>query len=323
MRQETKKDILAAGQNGSEYDAACKRLFQNKEILAPILKRIVKEYEGCSTEEVIRCIDEKSITEVPIEDIPIGIKGLPTEYSSISEKLIMYDVHFEAINPRLSSKRITILLHIDLEVQNDYKPSNPSYPIIKRGVYYGAREISRQLGTLTNTTDYSKLQKVYSIWICNQNIPKKLRNTITEYSITKRDILGQTNEPEKDYDLMTVIIIRRNDNEKDNADNALLDYLDAVFEANLTHIDDYVDVRQNPKAMEEVRRMNGLGDSIYERGVAQGVTQGISQGISQGFDLFGKLIGLLLEDGRVDDAKKASTDKAARDKLLREFNLME
>ncbi|MDE6845879.1 MAG: Rpn family recombination-promoting nuclease/putative transposase [Lachnospiraceae bacterium] len=311
MRQETKKDVLAARQKGSEYDEACKRLFQNKEILAPILKRVVKEYEDCTTEEIIRYIDENSIKGVPLEDIPVGIKGLPTELSSVSEKLIMYDVHFEAVNPKLSSKKITILLHIDLEVQNDYKPSNPSYPIIKRGIYYGAREISRQLGTLTDITDYSKIQKVYSIWICNRNIPKNLHNTITEYSITKRDVLGQTDEPEKDYDLMTVIVIRRSDNEKENTDSALLDYLDAVFEANLLHIDDYVDVRQNPKAVEEVGRMNGLGDSIYEHG------------ISQGFDLFGRLMNLLLEAGRVDDAKKASTDEAARDRFLREFNLIE
>lgn len=40
-------------------------------------------------------------------------------------------------------------------------------------------------------------------------------------------------------------------------------------------------------------------------------------------DLFGRLINLLLEAGRVDDAKKASTDKAARDRLLREFNLID
>ena len=52
MRQETQKDVLAAKQKGSEYDEACKRLFQNKEILAPILKRVVKEYEHCS---ILRC----------------------------------------------------------------------------------------------------------------------------------------------------------------------------------------------------------------------------------------------------------------------------
>ena len=326
MRQETQKDVLAAGQKGSEYDAACKRLFQNKEILAPILKRAVREYEDSTTEEIIHYIDGNSIKDVPLEDIPVEIKGLPTEFSSVSEKLIMYDVHFEAVNPKLSSKKITLFLHIDLEVQNDYHPSNPSYPVIKRGIYYGAREISRQLGTLTDTTDYSKIQKVYSIWICNQNIPKKLRNTITEYSITKKDILGKTDEPEKDYDLMTVVIIRRSDSEKANTENALLDYLDAVFEADLSHIDDYVDVRQNPKAMEEVGRMSGLGDSIYEKGVAQGIAQGVSegiaQGISQGIDLFAKLINLLLEAGRVDDVKKVSTDETARDRLLREFGLI-
>ena len=319
MRQETQKDILAAGQEGSTYDSACKRLFQNKEILAPILKRTIKEYEDCTTEEIIRYIDEKSIKDVPLGDIPIGIKGLSTELRSVSEKLIMYDVHFEAVNPKLSSRKITIMLHIDLEVQNDYKPSNPSYPIIKRGIYYGAREISRQLGTLTATTNYSNIQKVYSIWICNQNIPLNLRNTITEYSIVKRDILGETNEPEKDYDLMTVIMIRRNDEEKENTDNSLLDYLDAIFAADLSHIDDYVDITQNQNAIEEVMHMNGLGNSIYERGKSQG----IAQGMSQGFDLLGKLIDILLKTGRIEDAQKASTDETARQQFFQEFHLLE
>ncbi|MBQ4068665.1 MAG: hypothetical protein IJC76_05390 [Lachnospiraceae bacterium] len=66
------------------------------------------------------------------------------------------------------------MLHIYFEIQNDYKPSNPSYPITKRAVYYAARELCSQLKVVTHNTNYAKLEKVYSIWICNENIPSKL-----------------------------------------------------------------------------------------------------------------------------------------------------
>lgn len=90
-----------------------------------------------------------------------------------------------------------------MEFQNDY---HPGYPVIKRGIYYGAREISEQLGILTKTTDYSDIEKVYSIWICSEEkMPKKLQNTMTQYYIKKEDVIGYTEEPKEDYDLMEVI----------------------------------------------------------------------------------------------------------------------
>ncbi len=71
-----------------------------------------------------------------------------------------------------------------------------------------SQDLSSQLSTITQTTDYSKLEKCYSIWICAEDVPKKLQNTLTEYSFSKKDIIGVADEPEEDYDLLTVIIIR-------------------------------------------------------------------------------------------------------------------
>lgn len=209
MKRETEIDITAAGAVGSKYDEACKRLFQNREIIAPVLKEVVPEYRNSTVEEVIRYIDADSIKDIPVDDIPARVEQLSTEMGSVSDKLIRYDTHFRAVNPMLSNENLCIHLHIDLEVQNSYRPSNPSYPIIKRGIYYAAREISYQLGTLTDKADYGDIQKVYSIWICNEDIPVKLQNTVTMYSISKQDIIGRTDEPEENFDLMNVIIIRR------------------------------------------------------------------------------------------------------------------
>ena len=56
--------------------------------------------------------------------------------------------------------------------------------------------LQAQLSTITQTTDYSKLEKCYSIWICAEDVPKKLQNTLTEYSFSKKDIIGVADEPE-------------------------------------------------------------------------------------------------------------------------------
>lgn len=135
MREETRKDLYAAGAMNREYDMACKRVLNNREIIAPILKMVVPEYKDCTMEEVIRYINEDTISDdIPVEDIPARIEGLPTELSSVKDKLIYYDVHFKSVNPALSSENICVHLHFNLEVQNDYKPHNPEYPVIKRAL---------------------------------------------------------------------------------------------------------------------------------------------------------------------------------------------
>ena len=76
----------------------------------------------------------------------VDVDALSTELNSVTDKIIRYDVRFEAYNPKLSNEKMTFFLHIDIEVQNDYRPG---YPIVKRGIYYAARDISAQLGVLT------------------------------------------------------------------------------------------------------------------------------------------------------------------------------
>ena len=48
MKKETEITLAAAGAVGTKYDEACKELFQNKEIIAPVLKcrylTICREY---------------------------------------------------------------------------------------------------------------------------------------------------------------------------------------------------------------------------------------------------------------------------------------
>lgn len=282
MRAETEQDIYAAALRGQEYDEACKRVLNNKEIIAPILQMLVPEYRDCTVEEVIRYIDADSISgDEPVDDIPPEIEQMQTEFSSVSEKLVRFDSLFRAVNPKLSDRDLVVKLHIDIGVQNDYRPGDPAYPLIKRGIYYGAREISRQLGTITGTTDYGRLEKVYSIWICNENIPPHLRGTITRYDMQRTDVIGTTDEPEADFDLMSIVIVRRG---IDATEDGIFDFLDGVFKSDLKTISKYVDARRSEKLVKEVEDMSGLGASLIEKNLEKGRAEGRTEGVNSAIE---------------------------------------
>ena len=57
-----------------------------------------------------------------------------------------------------------------------------------------------------------------------------------------------------------------------------------------------------------------------EQGMKQGLEQGLEQGIELGEARFGRLAETLLEAGRIEDLKRASTDAAFRDQLLQELD---
>ena len=311
MHQETEVEILASEAAGAKYDETCRMLFLNKEIVAPILKEVVPEYQGRNIDEVLACIDGELICSDPVDDVSVRVNALPTEMSSVSDKLIRYDSRFLARNPKLSTETIEFYLHIDIEVQNKYKPSNPSYPIIKRAIYYAAREISSQLGVLTEKTNYTALQKVYSIWICNEDIPEELQNTVSSYSLTRSDMIGMTAEPASDYDLMTVIMIRRGN---DEGTEPIFDYLTGIFQSDLTKISEYVNVDRNERLKDEVRTLSGLGMSI--------AAKNLQKGRAEGADMILTLISRLLSAGRSEDIERVTKDPEYCNKLMKEFQIL-
>ena len=276
MRQE--EISLLASRDKEMYDEVAKQNLHFPRLIAPILQAVVPEYRVCSCEDIVGYILKETICDGPVDDVSV-MTEMNTEMSSISEKLIRYDSRFKAINPRLSTEEISIYLHIDLEVQNRYEPNKLKYPIVKRGIYYGAREISSQLGILTNVTNYNNLEKVYSIWICNDVTDESLQNTVTSYTITKTDEIGITDEVDSDYDLMTVIIIRRG---KNNSDAEIFDYLTKLFSGDIEGICKYVNIKEDKEIMEGVEKMSGLGQAIYEDGMQAGMQDTLVELVKDG-----------------------------------------
>ena len=97
---------------------------------------------------------------------------------------------------------------------------------MKRGIYYGSRMISSQYGTVFTEAEYGKIQKVTSIWVC-MNPPMYRQNTINQYNITEKHLVGAVKERNEHYDLMTVIMICLGAPEAASTD--LLKLLDVLF----------------------------------------------------------------------------------------------
>jgi len=121
-------------------------------------------------------------------------------------------------------------LYIDVEAQNAARESRLGYPLEKWAIYYMSRMISNQLQTVSRDTNYNVIQKVYSIWICmGDDIPKNMQQSITGFTIAKKDIYRKIDIPKKNYDLMSAVFIRLGHGE---TEEHLLGMLQTIFTDN-------------------------------------------------------------------------------------------
>ena len=91
-----------------------------------------------------------------------SITGSNTEDTGLKEQSIYYDIRFNVRIPTYRG-RTSIQMIINIEAQLD---TYPGYPIEKRAIYYCCRLIFAQYGTVFHKSEYGKMRKVYSIWIC-------------------------------------------------------------------------------------------------------------------------------------------------------------
>lgn len=296
------------------YDAQCKRVLSQKEILARILARTVKEFEGMTVDEIIPCMEGTTeISCIPVEAGKTNdnklrtqrITGLSNEDAVPDEGVVYYDIRFYVNIPK---SREVIRLIINLEAQKSYYPG---YEIVTRGIFYGTRMISAQLGTEFDHSKYNDIKKVYSIWIC-MDAPKKVGNAIAKYSIQKKDLLpGIPDKPEA-YDKISVVLITLN--EKTKTDDELLRMLNLLFS-------EEIDYQKKKRELEESYRLNvssqlgeemylmcNLSDLVEERGVQRGIERGMQQGIEQ-------MVRNLLKFGDMSDEKILKVAKISKEQL--------
>jgi len=289
MEQETTlAEAIRTTNSNAKYDNACKRMFSEKTLLAHIMKACIIEYNNISPEEIAEKYIEgqPEVSNVPVfQDEEPGettnslIDGLPNEDISEKEKKVTYDIHFWAGVP--GSKERTRLI-INLESQNKW---NEGYPLTKRAIYYGSRLISAQRGRDFASSDYGKLNKVYSIWIA-ANPPQKYANTINRFSITEKQLVGDAQYPKQNYDLLSIVMIGlgKPDSPRYNGILEMLEILvsERSVEEKKSILQEKFNFKMTEKMVKEAAEMCNLSQAIEDRGIAKGIEIGIEKGIEKG-----------------------------------------
>lgn len=274
----------------SQYDRAAKKLLSNKYVLAMIMRECIEEYKESELIDIAGKYIEGS-PSVSIDSVHMdegkhskkadqSINGMNTESVSIDEGTITYDIKFRALLPE-SSKSVGLIINI--EAQNDW---NPGYPIVKRGVYYCARMISEQYGTTFSHSEYGKLEKVYSIWICI-NPARNRVNTITRYFINEQNIVGKAYEPKNNYDLMNVLMVCLNGSNADNYEG-ILKFLDVLLspqyeaETKKRIIEEEFHIPMTKREEMEVENMCNLSSGVKELGRIEGTVSLVIKKVVKG-----------------------------------------
>ena len=288
--QTTMAQDLDTWQEERKLDEACCRLVANKVILARLLQAVVQEYKDCSATELEHNYleGEPAILSSAVDQDapdPGRIKGETTVDKSQTEGTIAYDILFSAYSPKRKQDSQVI---INVESQNQW---NPGYSLTKRAAYYAARMLSRQKGTVFTGSDYGKLQKVYTIWICLEP-PKKKQNTITVFSMEPEHLVGNAEYGKMNYDMATVIMVCLGDTERKEKDILRLLGILLSPEIQPEHKkrvlkEDYgipmtVEMEKEAENMCDYGR--GLARKYAEKGMAEGMAKGMQEGMQKGME---------------------------------------
>ncbi|MBQ3683487.1 MAG: hypothetical protein II922_10525 [Succinimonas sp.] len=306
---------LSTAQKQARYDKAAKLLLSNKDVLANILKECVSEFQEFDRKFIRdKClldgvsVDKYSVDWDAPDDGSVGaesIIGLNTEDNTILEGKRNFDLLFEAQVPVTENNRRCrkkakghqnaaasgnensasssdepekIVLMFNLEIQQD---TSPDYPLINRAIFYICRMIGRQQRMIKDF-DYSKMRKVYSIWICpnpkNETSNRIFRYRFQPYQALKEalknnktyvdesDELMKTLLEENQHDLMEIIFIYVANNQLDSP-TPVIKMLGNLFSRQKT-VDERKKILENEFGISMTKEDTGR----YERNVQHGTS---------------------------------------------------
>lgn len=265
-------------------DAYAKEFFKDPYILAIVLSCTISEFKGKSYNEIAAQICnirlDEDVTQGLLQSSDIHFSD--TEDNSVTDGLSRYDIVFDVYGDISASVTLTI----DLEIQKSLKASEH---IIKRGVYYLSRLISRQLGEVSGAEKYGTLHKVYSIWICPNKYTAQSGLSVFRFenvfSIPENFVLP--NQDYDDADLLQLTLVSAG-SKGENA-NDLFRFLNAVFynHKNKQHYsevlgDFFATDDDKERHFKEVDKMSDFTANIWEEGFESGELKGREEGLALG-----------------------------------------
>lgn len=287
------KQTVIASDEEAQYDEKAKKLLGHKIILAYILVNTIDEFRGMNPKDVVKYIEgEPHINVVPIDPgvtntsektetesikdrkIPEQVIGLNTENSEINEGMVRFDIIFYV---RMKNGLNQIIINIEAQKEEPSK-----YKILNRAVFYICRIISSQKGRDFVKSEYNKMKKVYSIWIC-MNMKE---NSLTHIHLSEDDIIGSHNW-KGDLELLNIIMIGIAENplSKEDEKYTLHRLLSTILSSNLKVneklqiIETEYNIQIEDSIREDVEEMCNLSQRIKEKAFEGGYTEGYSKAI--------------------------------------------
>lgn len=306
MKEHTEAASIITNHNDkTAYDRYCKKLLSNKQILAYVMKGCIPEYADIPLKEIPSYIELSSISNTA-ECESIDDKLVEVMDESIPGSQIKYDIQFEAAIPEkqnetgkntAADKRLRMMINLESQAKD-----NPGYPLIKRALYYCGRLMAKQKHPKDGFqhSDYDKIKKVCSIWICIGHNNQK-NDVINTYKIHETCETKTWHAAKEDYDLITAVMVypkkegARKEKDipharepEDENKQKLLELLKILFIKNLA-VEDKKEQLQTGYGIlmereieKEVKNMCNFSDFIEQRGIEKGLEQGIEQGLLQG-----------------------------------------
>ena len=159
------------------------------------------------------------------------------------------------------------------------------YYILNRAIFYIGRIVSSQKGRDFVKSEYNKMKRVYSIWLC-MNMKE---NSLTQIYLTKKNIIG-SHDWKGDLELLNIIMIGIAENLPEKEENYELHRLLSALlsssleaEEKLDIIEKEYDIPIEDDIREEVEEMCNLSQGIKEKAFEGGYLMGQEEGRESGY----------------------------------------
>lgn len=261
-----------------QYDTLCKRVLAIKSVLAWILKSTLKECRPFTLKQIEAMIGPTGIKKrrVLASDSVSKIPG---------EGVVLYDITFDLFLPDG-----TIAMLVDIEAQDSQSLSKQ----LPRGVYYLARLVSDEKGTVFEGDRYQDLKKACSIWIRTDGIEKR-DAYVNVIDFHDRDIVGTSGIQEAWYDKLALVTIclGRTDGLPLGIERDMLEMLGNLFSKTLPFTEKEGTLKNryhivlDDDERKEVAGMCNLGEALarenWQQGRIEGRIEGRAEGKEEGF----------------------------------------
>ena len=148
--------------------------------------------------------------------------------------------------------------------------------------------ISAQYNREFTKSHYEQIKKVVSIWVC-KNPTKERRNTINQYYVAEKNLVGSAKEEPIHYDLLSVFIIGLGHKEDKNYEG-ILELLEVILSTEIGNeereriLQEKFGVIMSEEMKGEFEEMCNLSQAVEDKGIEKGISIGIEQGIEKGIE---------------------------------------